>query len=75
MDNTVKMTTLVKTDNKIPPDKSKFGVLDIVLRGGSPWGFALQGGRETRSPLTVSKVGAFMCSIVRKCLFTVFNIG
>ena len=28
----------------------------IELQGGSPWGFALQGGLDHRSPLRVGKV-------------------
>ncbi|XP_013385268.1 protein Shroom3-like [Lingula anatina] len=30
--------------------------LEVVLKGGSPWGFSLKGGAEIRSALTVSKV-------------------
>ena len=32
------------------------GAFDVVLNGGSPWGFTLQGGSEFRSKLVVSKV-------------------
>eukprot|EP00117_Sycon_ciliatum_P006155 scpid25991/ scgid9812/ Sorbin and SH3 domain-containing protein 1; Ponsin; SH3 domain protein 5; SH3P12; c-Cbl-associated protein len=31
---------------------------DVVLTGGAPWGFRLQGGREFRSPLRILKVTA-----------------
>ena len=29
---------------------------EVVLRGGKPWGFSLQGGCESHAPLTISKV-------------------
>lgn len=32
------------------------GKFEVVLRGGSPWGFTLQGGEEVQAPLTVAKV-------------------
>ncbi|XP_076459569.1 PDZ and LIM domain protein 4-like [Babylonia areolata] len=28
----------------------------VVLRGGSPWGFRITGGREFNLPITVSKI-------------------
>lgn len=36
---------------------------EVVLRGGSPWGFALNGGRGTNLPLYISKVGVFYCYV------------
>ena len=29
---------------------------DIVIEGGRPWGFTLQGGIDFRSPLVIGKV-------------------
>lgn len=29
---------------------------EVFLQGGSPWGFRLQGGKEFRLPLKISKV-------------------
>jgi len=31
-------------------------LLKARLQGGAPWGFTLQGGREHREPLLISKV-------------------
>ena len=39
------------------------GEFVVLLEGGSPWGFALQGGVDHRSPLRIGKVS--------KCLFIV----
>lgn len=36
--------------------KSSEETFDVVLSGGSPWGFTLQGGSEFRTKLSVSKV-------------------
>lgn len=32
---------------------------EVFLQGGSPWGFRLQGGKEFRVPLRISKVCVF----------------
>lgn len=32
----------------------------VGLQGGPPWGFRLQGGREYRAPLSVTKVSLFL---------------
>lgn len=29
---------------------------EVVLNGGAPWGFRLQGGKEFRAPLRIAKV-------------------
>lgn len=29
---------------------------DVVLKGGSPWGFTLTGGAEVRSPIQITEV-------------------
>lgn len=29
---------------------------EVFLKGGSPWGFRLQGGKEFRAPLLIAKV-------------------
>jgi hypothetical protein len=31
-------------------------IIDVVLKGGSPWGLSLKGGFETSSALVISKV-------------------
>ena len=31
-------------------------VYEVVLSGGAPWGFRLQGGKEFRAPLRIAKV-------------------
>ena len=31
-------------------------VYEVVLTGGAPWGFRLQGGKEFRAPLRIAKV-------------------
>ena len=31
-------------------------VFEVVLSGGAPWGFRLQGGKEFRAPLRIAKV-------------------
>ena len=33
-------------------------VFEVVLNGGAPWGFRLQGGKEFRAPLRIAKVSA-----------------
>ena len=33
-------------------------VYEVVLSGGAPWGFRLQGGREFRAPLRIAKVSS-----------------
>ena len=40
------------------------GQLEVVLRGGRPWGFTLQGGAEVDSPLTIAKVGTCFLSYI-----------
>ena len=30
-------------------------VYEVVLSGGAPWGFRLQGGKEFRAPLRIAK--------------------
>jgi len=39
--------------SQLPSSEETF---DVVLAGGSPWGFTLQGGSEFRTKLCVSKV-------------------
>jgi len=39
-----------------PQTKGLGQTFDVVLSGGSPWGFTLQGGIEFRTKLTVQKV-------------------
>ena len=29
---------------------------EVILRGGKPWGFTLEGGSEVGQPLTISQV-------------------
>ena len=41
---------------KMKEDRSDV-VLEIVLRGGSPWGMTLVGGEEYDRPLTIAEVG------------------
>lgn len=35
-------------------------VYEVVLSGGAPWGFRLQGGKEFRAPLRIAKVCPFV---------------
>ena len=44
--------------------KSPEEIVDVVLTGGSPWGFTLQGGSDFRSKLTVSKVNVTVDSVI-----------
>ena len=46
---------------KMKEDRSEL-VLEIVLRGGSPWGFTLVGGDEYDRPLTIAAVGRLLIS-------------
>ena len=32
----------------------------VVLKGGPPWGFRIQGGREFNEPITVAKVRIYL---------------
>ncbi len=34
-------------------------ILEIVLRGGSPWGFTLVGGVEYDRPITIAEVSTY----------------
>lgn len=36
----------------------------VVLKGGPPWGFRIQGGKEFNEPISVAKVRNFMSLIV-----------
>ena len=36
-------------------------VYEVVLTGGAPWGFRLQGGKEFRAPLRIAKVCGVVC--------------
>lgn len=39
----------------------------VSLRGGGPWGFRLQGGKDFGSPLAISKVSlAVVCLIIHR---------
>lgn len=42
-------------------------VYEVVLSGGAPWGFRLQGGREFRAPLRIAKVGCHEMTMKFKC--------
>ena len=42
-------------------------VYEVVLSGGAPWGFRLQGGREFRAPLRIAKVGCHNMTMKFKC--------
>lgn len=42
-------------------------VYEVVLSGGAPWGFRLQGGKEFGAPLRIAKVCAK--SFLQKFLF------
>ena len=35
---------------------NKMAEFEVFLQGGSPWGFRLQGGKEFRIPLRISRV-------------------
>lgn len=35
-----------------------------LLRGGGPWGFRIQGGKDFGSPLSISKVRTSKCLVV-----------
>lgn len=48
---------------------------DIVLTGGAPWGFRLQGGREFRSPLQVAKVSDVQLPLVDVFFLRVLALG
>lgn len=37
----------------------------MILEGGTPWGFRLQGGREFEEPITIAKVGSIEVFFVR----------
>lgn len=41
---------------------------EVFLQGGSPWGFRLQGGKEFRKPLRISRVSQFFCFILQSCM-------
>lgn len=32
---------------------------EVILKGGSPWGFTITGGAEVRSPIQISEVRLF----------------
>lgn len=34
-------------------------IFQVLLKGGSPWGFSLKGGAEHHCPLVIAKVGLF----------------
>lgn len=40
--------------------------LDIVLEGGKPWGFRLQGGSDFRAPLQIAKVRSISTALYAK---------
>lgn len=43
-------------ENKVGSGEGRAGVLDVVLRGGRPWGLTLVGGDEYNCPLTIAEV-------------------
>lgn len=43
-------------------------VYEVVLSGGAPWGFRLQGGKEFRAPLRIAKVGCHKLFMKFKCV-------
>ena len=40
---------------------------EVVLAGGGPWGFRLQGGKEFRAPLKIAKVCAYAACLAENC--------
>ena len=40
-------------------DMASSEVREVVLNGGAPWGFRLQGGNEFRAPLRIAKVSCY----------------
>ena len=42
-------------------------VYEVVLSGGAPWGFRLQGGKEFRAPLRIAKVSCHKLSFKFDC--------
>ncbi len=62
------MAEKVETTEKEPPKLSEVlmgvgdrsVVLEILLRGGSPWGFTLVGGVEYNRPITIAEVSIIL---------------
>ncbi|XP_021348349.1 uncharacterized protein LOC110447164 isoform X2 [Mizuhopecten yessoensis] len=48
------------TDEKVENSPPQLTVepFEVVLKGGSPWGFTLKGGVEVRSPIQISEINA-----------------
>lgn len=44
-------------------------VYEVVLSGGAPWGFRLQGGKEFRAPLRIAKVSCYEMPVSFACHF------
>lgn len=44
-------------------------VYEVVLSGGAPWGFRLQGGKEFRAPLRIAKVSCYEMPASFACHF------
>lgn len=42
-------------------------VYEVVLSGGAPWGFRLQGGKEFRAPLRIAKVSCHKLFLKFEC--------
>jgi len=42
-------------------------VYEVVLSGGAPWGFRLQGGKEFRAPLRIAKVSCLKLPLRIAC--------
>ena len=55
----------LRSSSRLP--KTGAMAFTVVLEGGSPWGFRLQGGREFNEPLRIAKVGCQDCSVMFKC--------
>ena len=46
-------------------------VYEVVLTGGAPWGFRLQGGKEFRAPLRIAKVCGVVCFAKKYVAFVI----
>ena len=48
-----------------------------LLRGGGPWGFRIQGGKDFGSPLSISKVRTSKCLVLvsPSCLMFIFAVS
>lgn len=48
-------------------------VYEVVLSGGAPWGFRLQGGKEFRAPLRIAKVSYHEMPVSFACHFNLMD--